>query len=355
MRPEDFDFDLPEELIALSPAAVRHDSRLLHVRGNGLGHHRFADLPDLLREGDLLVLNNTKVFPAALTVTRPARMAEGADVSVDLTLLRPIEEEAAFVTWRAFARPAKRLKEGDRVFFGEGGEAEILSRAEAEVKLRVPLSPTQFLDLVHAHGAMPLPPYIARKRPAGESDMSRYQTVYAEHQGSVAAPTAGLHFTDEVFAALAAKGIEKTFVTLHVGAGTFLPVSVDRIEDHKMHAEWGEVSPQTARTMQKAMDEGRRIVCVGTTSTRLVESAATGPRQIAPFQGETDIFITPGHDFQIVDALITNFHLPRSTLLMLVSALSGRERMLDAYAEAIHEKYRFYSYGDACLLERAHD
>lgn len=353
MRTADFDFDLPEDLIALRPAKRRDGSRLLHVAPGGLADHRFAALPDLLREGDLLVLNDTRVIAAALRGVRAARAeGGGGDVAVDANLLRRLDERGV---WRALVRPAKRLREGDLIDFG-GSHASgdlvglVLHREGGEVVLR--LSSTEPLDeTLRAAGFMPLPPYIARRRAADEQDRERYQTVYAAEEGSVAAPTAGLHLTDEVFAALAARGVHRTSVTLHVGGGTFLPVTAADTDDHVMHAEWGRVSEEAARAMREARAAGGRIVCVGTTSLRLVEAAAASG-EVRAFSGETDIFITPGYAFRACDALLTNFHLPRSTLFMLVSAFAGTEAMRAAYAHAVAERYRFYSYGDACLLER---
>lgn len=355
MRPDEFDYHLPEELIALEPAAHRDASRLLHVpAADALGHFRFADLPTLLKRGDLLVVNDTKVFPAALTATRPARaVGGGGDVTVDINLLHPAVETDHHVVWRAFARPAKRLREGDLLHISDGFTGQIVARTAGAVDIRFEKSPAELLLALEAAGDMPLPPYIARKRAPDMRDRERYQTVYAAHTGSVAAPTAGLHFTPDLFDALAQSGVETAHVTLHVGAGTFLPVTAESLDDHKMHAEWGEVSKPVADQINAAKAAGRRIVSVGTTSTRLLETAATGTGQIAPFRGETDIFITPGFDFKIVDALITNFHLPKSTLLMLISAFCGVQTVRDAYAAAVQERYRFYSYGDACLLERA--
>ena len=354
MRVDDFDFDLPEELIALEPAQRRDGSRLLHVGSDGAFHHRqFTDILDQFGPEDVLVLNDTKVFPAALTAIRPAReVGGGGDVTVDINLHKFVKAGDGEVVWRAFVRPAKRLTEGDELRIGEGFAARVTGRNGAEADIAFPGTEEEVYAALDRVGHMPLPPYIARKRPAGVEDRNRYQTVFADRTGSVAAPTAGLHFTDEMLGALENRGTEIVRVTLHVGAGTFLPVSVSNIKDHVMHAEWGEVSEAAAETLNAAMEAGKRITCVGTTSLRLVESAAPWPRKIEPFADETDIFITPGYSFKIADRLITNFHLPKSTLLMLVSAFSGRERMLAAYDEAIRERYRFFSYGDACLLER---
>ncbi len=356
MRLDDFDYHLPEELIALEPAVERDASRLLHVCAGGVGHYQFSDLPSLLREGDLLVVNNTRVFPAALKVTRPARAeGGGGDVEVDINLLYPLAEKDGEVTWRAFARPAKRLREGDEVRVSPGLVGAVIRRDGGEVDLRFSLGSEDLMAAVEAAGDVPLPPYIARRRDVSDADRDRYQTVYAAHSGSVAAPTAGLHFTSGVFEALSEKGIETAAVTLHVGPGTFLPVSVDDVADHKMHSEWGEVTQAVADQVTRAKADGRRVVSVGTTSTRLLEAAATGRGELSPFRAATDIFIAPGFEFRIVDALITNFHLPKSTLMMLISAFAGLDRVKAAYAAAIEERYRFYSYGDACLLETADD
>ncbi|WP_031552919.1 tRNA preQ1(34) S-adenosylmethionine ribosyltransferase-isomerase QueA [Parvularcula oceani] len=350
MRTSDFDFDLPDDRIALRPADRRDRSRLLHVKGGGLGDHVFSELPTLLREGDLLVLNDTRVLPAALKGVRPARQVGGGGaVTVDVNLLSPLAEGTV---WRAFARPTKRLRAGDRLDFGAGLSGEVRRRDGGEIELALKADGPIDAALAAA-GQMPLPPYIARKRAADEADADRYQTVYARAEASsVAAPTAGLHFTPELLAELETRGIGSVRATLHVGAGTFLPVSAERPEDHEMHSERGELSAETAARIAEARAEGRRIVCVGTTSLRLVE-AASADGAIAPFSGETDIFITPGHRFRTCDVLLTNFHLPRSTLFMLVCAFAGTERMKSAYAHAVEAGYRFYSYGDACLLERA--
>ena len=352
MRVDDFDFELPEDRIALTPARPRDAARLLHV-GERLSDHIFRDLPELLREGDCLVLNNTRVLPAALIGVRTARAeGGGGDVSIDINLHKALPEAGGQVRWLAFARPAKRLREGDEIRFSDALSARVLRRAEAEVELCFDCSPADFIPALEAAGSMPLPPYIGRKRALEEADREDYQTMFARREGSVAAPTAGLHFTPGVFEALEEKGVGRAEVTLHVGAGTFLPVQTKDTDGHKMHAEWGEVTQETADHLNETRRLGGRIVCVGTTSLRLLESAV-GPDGIGAFSGETDIFITPGYRFKAADALITNFHLPRSTLFMLVSAFAGTERMKTAYDHAIEAGYRFYSYGDANLLERA--
>ena len=341
MRTDDFDFDLPESLIAQEPATPRDSARLLVV-ADRLADRCVADLPDLLAPGDLLVLNDTRVIPARLRGRRGA-------ASVEITLHRPLDDGR----WRAFARPARRLKPGDRIEFAPGFHAEVVERRDAgEITVAPNLTGDDFRAALREHGAVPLPPYIKRAAGPRASDRERYQTVYARRDGAVAAPTAGLHFTDRLFAALAARGIGRATVTLHVGAGTFLPVTAERAADHRMHPEWGTVSPEAAETVNRARAGGGRIVAVGSTSLRLLESAAGPDGAVAPFEGETSLFILPGYRFRVADLMLTNFHLPRSTLFMLVAAFSGLERMKAAYAHAIREGYRFYSYGDACLLHR---
>ncbi len=339
----DFDYELPPARIAARPVKPRDRARLLHVRPEGFGDYHVYDLPDLLRPDDLLVMNDTKVIPARLY-----GMRGGVKVKVLL------HKKQAAQTWLALARPGKRLRAGDEIVFGPDFGATVLEkREEGEVLLRFSCDDAALLGLLERYGHVPLPPYI--KRPQGDTaeDFEDYQTVYAKREGAVAAPTAGLHFTSELFDKLDAKGIERVTVTLHVGAGTFLPVKVDHIRDHVMHAEWGEVSAAAADKINAARLAGRRIVAVGTTSLRLLETAAEDEGVVSPFTGETAIFIYPGYRFKGVDALMTNFHLPKSTLLMLVSAFAGLERMREAYAYALTQKYRFYSYGDAMLLEKA--
>lgn len=350
MRVDEFDFVLLEERIALFPASPRDAARLLHVRGDALGDLFVRDLPSLLRKGDLLVLNDTRVIPAQLAGMRAAR-GEGEAVAVDLTLLKRLSD-AGGARWRAFARPAKRLKAGDAVIFAEGFLAQVEARDEAEVTLRFNAGAADFDRLLAAHGAPPLPPYIARKRALTVEDAAAYQTIYAEEEGSIAAPTAGLHFTPALFDNLKASGVETETVTLHVGAGTFLPVTANDVRDHKMHPEWGEITEAQADRINGVRARGGRIVAVGTTSLRLLESAADEDGTVRAFGEETAIFITPGYRFRAVDALLTNFHLPRSTLFMLVCAFAGTAAMKRAYAHAIDAGYRFYSYGDASLLER---
>ena len=354
MRVDLFDFDLPEDRIALRPARPRDAAKLLVVGpGDGLADRQVSDLPELLREGDVLVLNDTKVIPAEL---RGERLRQDSIARVAATLIKRVAEDR----WQALARPAKRLAEGDRIRFGTAGDtacllsgldATVEEKGEAgEIVLRFDLSGPLLDEAIAGVGHIPLPPYIAGRRAEDAEDRRDYQTIYAREEGAVAAPTAGLHFTDELFARLAAKGINRDLVTLHVGAGTFLPVKAEDTDEHRMHAEWGTVSEETAEGLNEVRRQGGRIVAVGTTSLRLLESAADAHGVIRPFAGETSIFITPGYRFRAIDLLMTNFHLPRSTLFMLVSAFAGRERMLAAYRHAIANDYRFYSYGDASLL-----
>ena len=354
MKLSDFDFDLPEDRIALRPASPRDSARLLVVRGDALEDRGVGELPDLLRPGDALVFNDTRVIPARL---HGRRERDGAIVAVGATLHRRVAPDR----WRAFARPGKRLREGDRIAFGGAGEAcagerldalVVAKREGGEVELAFDLAGAALDQAVALHGAMPLPPYIAAKRGEDDRDRADYQTLFAREDGSVAAPTAGLHFTPELLARLEARGVSAHGVTLHVGAGTFLPVKVDDVAEHRMHPEWGEVGAETADALNAVRAAGGRIVCVGTTSLRLLESAAGEEEVVRPFAGETSIFITPGYRFRACNVLLTNFHLPKSTLFMLVSAFAGLETMKAAYAHAVAEAYRFYSYGDACLLHR---
>ncbi len=339
MHIDDFDFILPEALIAQRPARPRDTARLLAV-GRDLAHHRVDDLPALLAPGDLLVFNDTRVIPSRLVGRRGL-------ASIEVTL----HKQAAPATWWAFARPAKRLRPGDAVIFDAGLEATVERREGGEVLLRFACADAELLALLDAAGGMPLPPYI-RQGSGDASDRADYQTVFARVAGAVAAPTAGLHFTPDLLRRLAARGVESCFVTLHVGAGTFLPVKEEDPRRHRMHAEWGEVGPESVAAVEAARLRGGRIVAVGTTALRLLESAADSDGRLAPYRGETDIFILPGYRFRVVQRLMTNFHLPRSTLFMLVAAFSGLERMQAAYAAAIAARYRFYSYGDSSLLTR---
>jgi len=357
MRLADFDFDLPEARIALRPASPRDAARLLVVDADGsLEDRQVRDLPGLLAAGDALVFNDTRVIPARL---RGVRRRDDGAVAVEATLHRRLSPSC----WTAFAKPGRRLAVGDRIAFGEAAdracllsslEASVAAKGEGgEVTLAFDLAGPDLDVAVAACGAMPLPPYIASRRAEDEQDMVDYQTIYAREDGSVAAPTAGLHFTPQLMAALEASGVSRHFVTLHVGAGTFLPVKTEDIAEHRMHAETGEVSAETAAALNQVRARGGRIVAVGTTALRLLESAAGADGEIRPFGGETAIFITPGYRFRTAQGLVTNFHLPRSTLFMLVSAFSGLGAMRAAYAHAIAEGYRFYSYGDASLLWRA--
>jgi len=356
MRTDLFDFNLPAERIALRPASPRDSARLLVVAPGGapeLSDHRLRDLPDLLRAGDVLVVNDTKVIPARLNGRRIGRGE--AEPAIEATLIKRLDGSR----WRAFVRPAKRLEVGDIVRFGDEGKVCFLGQLDAEVAAKddggeVTLSFSfhgPVLDqAIEERGEMPLPPYIASRREPDAQDKADYQTAFAKIEGSVAAPTAGLHFTPELLARLDAAGISVQRLTLHVGAGTFLPVKAEDTSGHVMHAEWGEVTEKVADTLNGYHAEGGRIVAVGSTALRLLESAADADGTIRPFSGETNIFITPGYKFRAVDLMLTNFHLPKSTLFMLVAAFSGLETMQRAYAHAIADGYRFYSYGDACLL-----
>jgi len=341
MRVDLFDYELPPELIAKHPARPRDAARLLDMTGTALADRTIRDLPGLLQAGDLLVVNDTRVIPSRLDGKR-------GEARIEATLHKRLGPGR----WAAFARPAKRLRPRDRVDFAEGFGAEVISRDGGEVVLDFGLDDDALLAKLGAVGRMPLPPYI--KRGANEShaeDRADYQTLFAARDGAVAAPTASLHFTPEILAALEDRGVGRATVTLHVGAGTFLPVTVEDTDEHPMHSEWAEVNAETVQRIKETKAAGGRVIAAGTTSLRVLESAArTGV--LEPYSGETDLFITPGFDFRVIDLLLTNFHLPRSTLLMLVSAIAGRERILEAYEHAIRSGYRFFSYGDACLLSR---
>lgn len=342
MRLDEFDYHLPEELIALRPARPRPASRLLVAGPDELHDSQVARLPDWLRPGDLLVFNDTRVIPARLTGRR--ERAGGAGATIEATLIAL----TANGLWRALARPAKRLSPGDRIDFGPLA-AEVRARDGGEVLLAFDREGTAFEAALAEVGQIPLPPYIAVRRAADALDREDYQTVFAARPGAVAAPTASLHFDDDLLAALAARGVASARLTLHVGAGTFLPVKVEDIETHRMHAEWGEIGAETAEAVRATRAAGGRVIPVGTTALRLLETAAASG-EIRPWTGETDIFIRPGFRFRATDGLMTNFHLPKSTLLMLVSALMGVERMRAVYAHAIAHRYRFFSYGDSSLL-----
>lgn len=344
---DDFDFDLPEALIALRPVRPRQASRMLVANGE-IVDAAVSDLPEFLRAGDLLVFNNTKVIPARLSGQRFRETSHGSGVSnIEVNLIERISGD----TWISLAKPAKRLKVGDVIRF-EHLSATVVVKNGGEVTLTFDQSGSVLDAAIEGIGAMPLPPYIASKRPADAQDMDDYQTVFATHTGAVAAPTASLHFDSELLARLDALGVNSTEVTLHVGAGTFLPVKVDNIEEHKMHSEWGEVSAEAAAKINETLKAGGRVIPVGTTALRLIETAAVEIGEIAPWVGDTDIFIRPGYEFKIADGLMTNFHLPKSTLMMLVSALIGYDEVKSIYAHAIDRGYRFFSYGDSSLLFR---
>lgn len=354
MKLELFDFNLPTECIAQQPAEPRDSARLLEVGRTHFAGHVMRDLPSLLRKGDVLVFNNSKVIPARLKGTRIDAAHGGIDV--EILLHKPVgapNYAAPTSEYHCFARPARRLKPGHLVRFADDFHATVLGRSEqGEVTLRFDAKGRSFFEALEAYGEPPLPPYIARPEGASKDDKARYQTIYAKHEGSVAAPTAGLHYTPALMAALETAGVERAEVTLHVGAGTFQPVKVEDTDEHVMHHEYGQLDASTAERINHAKGEGRRVFAVGTTAMRVLESAANSDGTLQPFQQETDIFITPGYPFKIVDGLLTNFHLPKSTLFMLVSAFSGLERMHRAYEYAIANGFRFYSYGDCCLLMR---
>jgi S-adenosylmethionine:tRNA ribosyltransferase-isomerase len=352
VRTDLFDFHLPADRIALVPADPRDSARLLIVHPQGLDDRQFSDLPSLLRSGDALVFNDTRVIRAAL---EGERVRGEARARVSFNLHKRVDESR----WRAFARPAKRLAVGDRIRFGHDGRVCFLGTLDAtvteigeagEVELSFSMHSAYLDQAIEALGDPPLPPYIVDKRGVGPADASRYQTIYARRDGAVAAPTAGFHFTDRVLRSMDERGISRHFVTLHVGAGTFLPVKTEDTAQHRMHAEWGEISAETAGSLNRVHANGGRVVAVGTTSLRLLEHCTGSDGGILPFAGETNLFVTPGYRFKAVDLLVTNFHLPRSSLFMLVAAFAGLDAMKSAYKHAIASGYRFYSYGDACLL-----
>ena len=352
MRVSEFDFELPEDLIALHPAEPRDSARLLLVRpGEALEDRHIPDLLEILQPGDVLVVNDTRVLPAELRGTR-VRGEARAGVSFNL------HKRVDAYTWRAFARPAKKLALLDELELGNGQADALKARVAGkgdtgEVTLEFELGGAELDEAIKSHGAMPLPPYIGAKRGVEERDKVDYQTVYAAEDGAVAAPTAGLHFTEKLLQQLTERGVSMERVTLHVGAGTFLPMKVDDTEDHVMHSEWGEIDQATVERINAKRAAGGRVVAVGTTSLRLLETASRATKTLQPFVGDTDIFITPGFRFRTVDVLMTNFHLPKSTLFMLVSAFAGLDTMKAAYGHAIADGYRFYSYGDSSLLFRA--
>ncbi|MBT8152508.1 tRNA preQ1(34) S-adenosylmethionine ribosyltransferase-isomerase QueA [Epibacterium ulvae] len=347
MKLSDFDFDLPETLIATRPAHPRSSARLLVAEGDVTHDQHVGDLLHWLNPGDRLVLNDTKVIPARLFGQRFRDSAQGrVSAKVDVTLLEPRADGC----WAGLLKPLRKVKVGETIDFSDDLSATLEAVEDGQGHLRFNLAGDDFDAALNAAGAMPLPPYIAAKRPADAHDKEDYQTVWAKNSGAVAAPTASLHFDKALLAALGEKGVTFTHVTLHVGAGTFLPVKVEDVTTHKMHAEWGRVSAQAAAEIAQTKAAGGRIIPVGTTALRLIESAARATGDIAPWEGETDIFIYPGFTFHVTDALMTNFHLPKSTLLMLVSALVGQERMKQVYDHAVGQGYRFFSYGDASLL-----
>jgi len=351
MRVDLFDFELPEEAIALRPAIPRDAAKMLVVN-NGFADRFVRDLADILEPGDALVFNNTRVIPTQLA---GVRTRDGVTAQVNATLHTRTDTNR----WLCFVKGSKKLKPGDRIHFGDEQDRDdtlactVAAKHEnGDVELLFDLSGVEFDEKLAQTGSMPLPPYIAGKRGTDERDMSDYQTMYAAEDGAVAAPTAGLHFTPELMDKLVERGISRHFVTLHVGPGTFLPMKADDTQDHVMHSEWGVVSREVADALNHVKASGGRIVCVGTTSLRLIESAASDDGKVQAFEGDTDIFITPGYRFKVMDILMTNFHLPKSTLFMLVSAICGLETMKAAYRHAIENNYRFYSYGDSSLLYR---
>ncbi len=347
MKLSEFDFDLPDALIATRPATPRTSARLLVAEGSQITDAHVSGLPDWLRPGDRLVLNDTRVIPARLTGARRRQSDQGeTEARIEVTLLQPQSDG----TWTALVKPLKKLRDGEVVTFSNDLSATMLARADGQAVLEFNLSGDDFDAALQEAGAMPLPPYIEAKRKADARDKTDYQTVFARHSGAVAAPTASLHFDEALLQTIAAKGVEVSHVTLHVGAGTFLPVKVEDVTTHKMHAEWGEVGTRAAQEITATKAAGGRVIPVGTTALRLIETAARETGQIEPWQGDTNIFIYPGFTFRVTDALMTNFHLPKSTLMMLVSALMGKPVVDQIYAHAVAEEYRFFSYGDSSLL-----
>ena len=345
MKLSDFDFDLPESLIATRPVRPRSAARLLVAEAGAIRDLHVLDLVSVLRPGDRLVLNNTRVIPARLSGTRTRTTPAGAATArIEVTLLAPLDGG-----WRALAKPLRKVAPGETIIFSDAFSATVAAKGETELTLVFDLAGEAFDRALACTGAMPLPPYIAAKRPPDAADRDDYQTVFARHAGAVAAPTASLHFDAALLGALAGRGVDFTEVTLHVGAGTFLPVKVDEVETHRMHAEWGDVTESAAAEINATRAAGGRIIPVGTTALRLIESAGADGT-VRPWRGETDIFIYPGYRFRVADGLVTNFHLPKSTLLLLVSALMGVEPVRQIYRHAIEEGYRFFSYGDASLL-----
>ena len=348
MQLSDFDFDLPEDLIATRPMTPRSAAKLLFAEGDAFHDKTVGDLLDLFQAGDRLVLNNTRVIPARLNGVRKRHGVQGGsgEAKIEVTLLDPDADGC----WSALIKPLRKVDVGEVITFSDQFHAELCEKRDGQAILRFNLTGDAFDAALEEAGAMPLPPYIASKRAADEQDKEDYQTVFAKHRGSVAAPTASLHFDEGLLDALIANGVDITYVTLHVGAGTFLPVKVDDVTTHKMHKERGEVTPGAAAEILATKSAGGRVIPVGTTALRLVETAARDTGQIAPWKGATDIFIYPGFEFHVADALMTNFHLPKSTLIMLVSAFIGAERTKKLYTHAVSQRYRFFSYGDASLL-----
>lgn len=342
MKVSDFDFNVPRNLIAQKPASPRDSARLLHVDETPKDYI-INDLPNFLEPGDVLVFNDTKVIPSRLVGKR-------LNSKIEVTLHKEISDKL----WLAFARPGRKLRDGDTIFFAKDFSAQIIEKRDnGEVLLLFRCDQEDLLDVLQKYGIMPLPPYIKRPDINNLDDLNDYQTLYAMKLGAVAAPTAGLHFTENLMSRITARGILTAFITLHVGAGTYLPVKTDDTKNHKMHTEWGEIGQTTVDIINKARNAGKKIIPVGSTSLRILETAANPRGNLHPFIGETDIFITPGYIFKISDKMITNFHLPRSTLFMLVAAFAGLDRMKTAYTHAVNQQYRFFSYGDACLLEKS--
>lgn len=341
MQLSTFDFDLPKERIAQDPVTPRDAARLMVV-GKELQDKKIPDLVGLLQPGDLMIFNDTRVIPAKLEGKR-------GEASIEVNLHKHNEDGS----WLAFARPAKRLRVGETFTISDDFSAVVEAKNEGEVTLRFNMEGEAFFNALQLYGKVPLPPYIARNKNPSEDDNQQYQTIYAKQEGAVAAPTAGLHFTEKLFKALDERRVKRAFVTLHVGAGTFLPVKVDNIHEHKMHSEYGVIDQQTADLINETKAKGGKVLAVGTTSLRILETVAADDGSIKHFAGDTDIFITPGYRFKLVDILLTNFHLPKSTLFMLVCAFAGMERMKSAYDHAVLQEYRFFSYGDASLLYRA--
>lgn len=346
MKLSDFDFHLPEQLIATRPAVPRSSAKLLVSRRDGITDSAVTELASFLEPGDRLVFNDTKVIPARLSGIRRRQSAQGTtEAKIEVTLLEPRGEGQ----WMALLKPLKKISVGEVVTFSDSLSARLIDKSDGQGLLEFDLTGESFDTALDQTGKMPLPPYIAAKRAADAQDKTDYQTVFAKNSGAVAAPTASLHFDDAVLESLKSRGVDMSFVTLHVGAGTFLPVKVEDVTSHKMHAEWGKVSETAAAEIAATKAAGGRVIPVGTTALRLIESASRGG-MIAPWEGETDIFIYPGFTFHVADVLMTNFHLPKSTLMMLVSALAGQDRIKDVYAHAILNEYRFFSYGDSSLL-----